>query len=471
MVKIDSRYLTKFIFSFLFSTTINLFAQGLLKENDFHYKSEKVKSNEYFKQFKFKNTQNLKDLTQNTEETKIQKLDSAVFTGKLYHTNIYKTIYYYNESKGLFKDSILFLDTLTNTWILSQVIDHYSSDGLNLEKLDVYDWYKDSLWLYQSTVYHYSETGFLLSETHDQHDYELNSIISSIKFYTYDDQGRKRNMTEYMLDNVTNDTIAFRKIDYSYLLNNVETESYYIWSSESNFWLEDAVRKSYFNNNNLIGLSIYKSNKDGILIPTDSSAIEYLNGKITKNISFRWDNLNLRWVNDYQYLYNYTANGYSITSEYWDKTLSLWKPENKWQFDFDYNIPVGKLLVNNFDYNVEYKILKYISFSYDTIQNDWVQIEEINYYYSELVNKIAESKKSKYQNMFYPNPNSNGKITFMSDNSDKVIVEIIDFYGRLLSKFEVKNNEKIDLLNYNRGTYLFRSYEKNNINSSVIVIE
>lgn len=351
------------------------------------------------------------------------------------------------------------------------------------------EYYNGSEWVNQEkTDYSYDHENNLLNEAYyfwDSYDGKFQWIKSSTKTLTYN--SNKKAITKlykgYHVHIVTHQDRTLNTYNSNGKIIQILEESY-----ENLEWIKDSKLELFYDNETLsTALEYYWNDKTQVF---DEATTRYTltynnNGTISTFNEQNWNGT--EWVTDIKFLYAFDSNNKMISQIVQELENGIWINDQKEEYIYDVN---GNLISttitdgDNLTWEVENSV-KVITYDTSKLMIDYLHpfkdYTGIEYLFKPfgIVNKIVSNVKTDNLNNQYRTTYlySDGSTAGIKDNLDKKInaypnptkgivnLEILDFnyveiYNILGVKVLSSKQTQVDLTNYVKGIYLFKTFDK-----------
>ena len=308
----------------------------------------------------------------------------------------FKEEYSYDDNSNLTQTVrfVMFGSTLEPTWRENSFYDENNNKILEYRA----EWDSNFLDWFPYSRYEFS--------------YDINNnLIQLIDYYNDPDWNwQQEYKTEFVYDDNTNlinitESIwysyweNFRKHDYSYNVNNNETQNVlYIWNYSESQWELGSKLESTFNSSDIL-------------------------------------------ENKTRYL--------------WDSSTNTWVAEKKSDYDYNGSYLYTDLILPYYLNSTYFRHMlnDRFDFEWDVTMNDWIPVRKELFYFSEEVTSVSEINKVDLN--VYPNPFTKYVTFSNSDNHGSMTFELLDLQGRRIMSQEIRSDEKVNMEGLNEGLYFY----------------
>lgn len=405
-----------------------------------------------------------------------QRLDSIISKESM------KQLYYYDANSNMMQETDYDWDKATKKWVERSKFDYtYDANG-NLMQQIYYQWYNTANQWVERAEYDASGhmTLEILGSNKYEHTYDAKGNLTLNIIYewdhtanqwkanfnykqecTYDANGNITQGKDYIWDETSNQFLLNGKSEYTYDSNGNQTQYIsYVFDSTANQWVVTAqFDKTFDANGNLTQEIDYK--KDNFFVKNEYTYDA--NGNRTLWIIYDTGGTANQWVGWLKGEYTYDANG-NVTQlifYHWDNTVNRWVEysNHKNGYTYDNNYTLNELLLPP-DLNnavlFKYKLLSTQEYEFNESSNEWNEVAESDYYYSDFAFTAINHHDSE-KAVLYPNPASECINLIIPDNKSASF-ELLDMQGRIVKLRRINNVEAISMDDVKSGTYLYNLY-------------
>jgi hypothetical protein len=361
----------------------------------------------------------------------------------------YKHEYSYDMDNMLVEEVDYDFDELTNQWLHTWKYT-YENDENGNRTMDIsFDWDEDlDQWEFiNKREYAYNSNLNLELSSYYTWNFEVGQwYYASKQEYTYDDNAYLVSRLYSVWDNQGsqwkgNDKSEYTNDDEGKLLNELR----YSWNAQSGEW--ELVRKDVCEYND--------------------------NGRLTVKSFFHWDEMSNDWAGNYRDRYVYDADG--NVAEFYDDDWN--EDTGEWEFDYMSSLTFDNSyafndLVLPFELDEEsqeegvnlfsHMITEAVSSEYNG--NSWDIDETVNLYYSSIELGIGENQMISAT--VYPNPASDYVSFRLEEGPQKMQVEILDMFGKVVLSQLISNGGKVSVGSLKPSIYFYRLIDGNRVFSS-----
>ena len=352
--------------------------------------------------------------------------------------------------------------------------------------------------------YIYGADNMLAEKIGYDYDTLTNQWVNEWKnMYENDASGNMTQIISFHWDGVLGQWDFVLKDEYSYNSNsNLEISSHYTWNFEVGQWYYASKQEYTYDNNNYLVSWLYSVwDNQGSEWKTNSKS-EYTNddeGKLLNELEYSWNAQSGEWELEGKILCDYDGNGRLVTKSFfhWDETASDWvgNYQDEYVYDAEGNVAefydhdwddesggwvfygMGSLTFDNsyaFDdlilpfeneemedgVNIFTHMLTEAVFS-EYNGSSWEDDENVKLYYSSMEVGIRENQQLTAT--VYPNP-ATDYVTFRLDNGpQKMQLEIIDMYGKIVLSQELFNGGQVMVQQLKPAFYFYRLIDVNKV--------
>ena len=336
-----------------------------------------------------------------------------------------------------------------------------------------------------------------------------NEWVNSWKYlYEYDENGNMIMEISFGWDTDFNQWVFEYKEEYSYnSSSDIELHSHYTWNFEVGQWYYASKQEyTYDENGNLVfrlfsiwdnessqwlgnNKSDFINDEDGIL----QNEMEYMwnlqlsewelaykqdyeyntNGNLVSVSYFQWDEIANDWIGNYKEEYVYDADG-NVAEFYdhgWDEESGQWVFDFKSSFTFDNSYAYDDLVLP-FDFEEDSEDNGVNLFNHmitEAVSNEyngslWENQEKIGLYYSSIEVGIHEYQMLSVT--VYPNPATDFVSFRLDEGPQKMQLEIIDMFGKVVLNQQISNAQQVSVKQLNPALYFYRLNDGNRVLSS-----
>ncbi|HEY9114360.1 MAG TPA: T9SS type A sorting domain-containing protein [Bacteroidales bacterium] len=389
---------------------------------------------------------------------------------------LYRTVYAYDENENAISQADYELDESGDT---------------------IFGW---------KSAYTYDENGYLVMEVYSELNMTNNTWKNQSKLeFTNDDNGNITLLISYQW--LSNQWKKMSKVEYSYDTNgNRVSEKAYSWNASQNDWVY--LFKSEYsydeNNNMIVEIDYLWDENNGEWINMSKYELIYDNNNNYSLIeNYSWDESNNEWELTYSSKYDYTYDSnYNITLEidsYWDDFVNEWVFSAKIEYSFDdfdnctltmyydWDTDSEEWMVNSKDestFNTDYSLSDLIyPFWFEGIltgmltnwdfysyyDGEWELEESDEFYYSEVVTDIKESKP--VEGNVYPNPAKDFVVFNLNESNKPANLELIDILGKTVIKQSFSGQTKVYVNELQKGLYIYKLTQNGKVFSGKLIVE
>lgn len=416
----------------------------------------------------------------NQQQTKLnQKLipaDETMQRLEGIYEDLYRTVYAYDENENAISQADYELDESGDTTFAYKTDYTYDDNNNMTMSIDSEFNTANNTWTNQVKLeLTYNNNGnitLLISYQWISNQWKVMSKVEN----SYDTNGNRILQIAYSWNASQSDWVEIFKFEYSYdENNNMIVEIDYLWDEINGEWINmSKYELTYNSNNNFTLIDNYswdENNSEWEL--TYSSKYDYTydsHENITLEIDSYWDDFNNEWLFSVKIEYSFDDfDNCTLTMYYdWDESLEEWIENSKEEATFNTDYTLSDLIYPFWFEGTLTGMLTNWEF-YSNYDGEWELEESDEFYYSEVVTEIKESRT--LEGNVYPNPAKDFVVLNLNESNEPANFELIDILGKTVTQHTFSGQTKVYVNELQKGVYIYKLTQNGKVFSGKLIVE